>query len=39
VVNLGVDRFGQSGDLTDTYRYHGLDADSIVAAALDATDA
>jgi pyruvate dehydrogenase E1 component len=39
VVNLGVDRFGQSGDLTDTYRYHGLDVDSIVAAALDATDA
>jgi pyruvate dehydrogenase E1 component len=39
VVNLGVDRFGQSGDLNDTYRYHGLDVDSIVAAALDATDA
>jgi len=39
VVNLGVDRFGQSGDLTDTYRYHGLDVDSIVTAALDATDA
>jgi pyruvate dehydrogenase E1 component len=34
-----VDRFGQSGDLNDTYRYHGLDVDSIVAAALDATDA
>jgi len=39
VVTLGVDRFGQSGDLADTYRYHGLDADSIVAAALDAADA
>jgi pyruvate dehydrogenase E1 component len=38
VVNLGVDRFGQSADLADTYRYHGLDADSIVAAALDAAD-
>ncbi|MEX2289071.1 MAG: transketolase C-terminal domain-containing protein [Mycobacteriales bacterium] len=38
VVPLGVDRFGQSGDLDDTYRYHGLDSDSIVAAALDATD-
>jgi pyruvate dehydrogenase E1 component len=39
VVNLGVDRFGQSGDLADTYRYHGLDVDSIVSAALDAADA
>ena len=32
---LGVTTFGQSGDLGDVYRYHGLDADSIVAAALD----
>jgi pyruvate dehydrogenase E1 component len=39
VVNLGVDRFGQSGDLADTYRYHGLDVDSIVSAALDAAEA
>ena len=39
VVSLGVDRFGQSGDLADTYRYHGLDVDSIVSAALDAADA
>jgi pyruvate dehydrogenase E1 component len=38
-VNLGVERFGQSGDLADTYRHHGLDVDSIVAAALDAADA
>lgn len=33
--NLGVTRFGQSGDLADVYRYHGIDADSIVSAALD----
>lgn len=38
-VHLGVTAFGQSGDLESVYRYHGLDADSIVAAALDLTDA
>lgn len=32
---LGVTRFGQSGSLEDVYRHHGLDADSIVRAALD----
>ncbi|WP_285709037.1 pyruvate dehydrogenase [Microtetraspora sp. NBRC 16547] len=32
---LGVTRFGQSGSLDDVYRYHGLNADSIIAAALD----
>ena len=32
---LGVTRFGQSGSLEDVYRYHGLDCDSIVRAALD----
>jgi len=35
-VTLGVTNFGQSGALEDVYRYHGLDADSIVQAALDA---
>ena len=30
---LGVERFGQSADLADLYRLHGLDADAIVAAA------
>jgi pyruvate dehydrogenase E1 component len=30
---LGVDRFGQSGDLQDLYRAHGLDVDAIVGAA------
>jgi pyruvate dehydrogenase E1 component len=33
--NLGVDRFGQAGDIEDVYRYHGIDVDSIVRAALD----
>ena len=30
---LGVERFGQSADLPDLYRLHGLDADAIVSAA------
>ena len=34
-VHLGVTGFGQSGDLESVYRYHGLDTDSIVRAALD----
>jgi pyruvate dehydrogenase E1 component len=38
ISTLGVSRFGQSGDLQDVYRYHGLDADSIIAASLDVTD-
>jgi pyruvate dehydrogenase E1 component len=37
-THLGVTRFGQSGTIEDVYRYHGLDADSIVAAALDLID-
>lgn len=32
---LGVSRFGQVGSLEDVYRYHGIDTDSIVRAALD----
>jgi pyruvate dehydrogenase E1 component len=32
---LGVSRFGQAGSLEEVYRYHGIDTDSIVAAALD----
>lgn len=35
-TTLGVSRFGQVGDLDAVYRYHGIDTDSIVAAALDA---
>jgi pyruvate dehydrogenase E1 component len=34
--HLGVSRFGQAGDLDSVYRYHGIDADSIVSAVLDA---
>lgn len=37
-THLGVTRFGQSGDLDEVYRYHGLDADSIVRAGLDLVD-
>lgn len=36
-VTLGVSGFGQSGDINDVYRYHGIDADSIIRAALDVT--
>jgi pyruvate dehydrogenase E1 component len=32
---LGVTRFGQSGSLEDVYRYHAIDSDSIIRAALD----
>lgn len=32
---LGVSKFGQVGSLEDVYRYHGIDTDSIVRAALD----
>jgi pyruvate dehydrogenase E1 component len=33
VVPLGVDRFGQSGDIPDLYRVHRLDCDAIIDAA------
>ena len=36
-IALGVSRFGQVGTLEDVYRYHGIDTDSIVRAALDLT--
>src|SRR5271165_235267 len=32
---LGVDDFGQSGDVQDLYRHFGIDAETIVGAALD----
>jgi pyruvate dehydrogenase E1 component len=35
ITCLGVDDFGQSGDVDDLYRYFGIDADTIVGAALD----
>ncbi|CKH60831.1 pyruvate dehydrogenase [Mycolicibacterium smegmatis] len=37
-TNLGVSRFGQVGSLEEVYRYHGLDTDSIVRAALDVSE-
>ena len=33
---LGVQSFGQSADIVDLFRLHGLDADAIVAAAIEA---
>jgi pyruvate dehydrogenase complex dehydrogenase (E1) component len=33
IVPLGVDRFGQSGDIPDLYRAHGIDSDAILDAA------
>jgi pyruvate dehydrogenase E1 component len=35
IACLGVSRFGQSGDIGDLYRHHGIDAETIVGAALD----
>jgi pyruvate dehydrogenase E1 component len=35
IASLGVDDFGQSGDVGDLYRHFGIDADTIVGAALD----
>jgi pyruvate dehydrogenase E1 component len=35
IASLGVTQFGQSGSMEDVYRYHGIDSDSIVRAALD----
>ncbi|MCZ6593102.1 MAG: transketolase [Alphaproteobacteria bacterium] len=36
IVALGVDRFGQSGDLPDLYREYGIDSDAILDAAATA---
>lgn len=33
--SLGVSTFGQVGDIDSVYRHHGIDADSVVRAALD----
>jgi pyruvate dehydrogenase E1 component len=35
IRNLGVTEFGQSSDLEDAYKIHGIDVDSIVRAAVD----
>jgi pyruvate dehydrogenase E1 component len=36
---LGVQRFGQSGDLAELYEHHQIDAESVIGAALDLLDA
>ena len=33
MIPLGVERFGQSGDLTDLYREYRLDVEAIIDAA------
>ena len=37
IACLGVTEFGQSGDIGDLYRHHGIDAETIIGAALDVT--
>jgi len=39
IANLGVSGFGQSGDVGDLYEHFGIDAETIVGAALDLLDA
>jgi pyruvate dehydrogenase E1 component len=39
IACLGVSDFGQSGDVEDLYRHFGLDADTIVGAAVDLLEA
>jgi len=35
IACLGVQRFGQSGDIAELYEHHGIDAESVIGAALD----
>ena len=35
IASLGVQRFGQSGDLAELYEHHAIDAESVEGAALD----
>ncbi len=35
IVCLGVQRFGQAGDIAELYEHHQIDAESVVGAALD----
>jgi pyruvate dehydrogenase E1 component len=39
IACLGVDDFGQSGDVDDLYHYFGIDADTIAGAAVDLLEA
>jgi pyruvate dehydrogenase E1 component len=38
IASLGVQDFGQSGDVEDLYSYYGIDTETIVGAALDLID-
>jgi pyruvate dehydrogenase E1 component len=38
VTSLGVERFGQSGDVAELYAHHEIDAESVLGAALDLLD-
>ena len=38
IACLGVQRFGQSGDIAELYEHHQIDAESVVGAALDLFD-
>jgi pyruvate dehydrogenase E1 component len=38
IACLGVQRFGQSGDIEELYEHHQIDAESVVGAALDLLD-
>jgi pyruvate dehydrogenase E1 component len=38
VACLGVQRFGQSGDIAELYEHHQIDAESVLGAALDLLD-
>jgi pyruvate dehydrogenase E1 component len=35
IVCLGVQRFGQAGDIAELYEHHQIDAESVIGAALD----
>ena len=35
MASLGVQRFGQSGDLAELYEHHQIDAEAVIGAALD----
>jgi len=35
LASLGVDDFGQTGDVDDLYRHFGIDTETIVGAAID----
>jgi len=38
ITCLGVQNFGQAGDIAELYEHHQIDAESVVGAALDLLD-